>query len=116
MGTNFYQEVTGMKLTGKITKTICAAAIFAMFAVPAMASTAPQGDLMAGKGIGMGTFTADNVLLARGGNGNGGGDKGGGGGNGDRDGSGSGDRDRDQDKDRDQDQDRATTKDGSCQA
>ena len=63
-----------MKISGKITKTISAAAIFAMFAVPAMAGSAPQGGFPAGKVLGNGPGAT--VLLARGGNGNGGGGNG----------------------------------------
>lgn len=123
-----------MKFTGKISKTIATAAIFTMFAVPAMASSEPQGGFLAGKVLGNGT--GDIVLLASGGNGSGNG-------SGDRDGSGSGDRDRDRDRDQDgscldnvtatsistalilagngkgsgdQDRDRDRAKDASCQS
>ena len=84
-----------MKISTKITTTIGAAAIFAMFVVPAMANTTTHASFLAGNGPANGT--GDILLLAHGGNGNGGGGKGSGGGSGDRDGSGSGDGDRDRD-------------------
>ncbi len=96
-GTINHQEVTMLKISAKITTTIGAAAIFAMLAVPAMASTTTPGAVLAGNSPGIGNGTGDILLLARGGNGNGGGGNGSGSGSGDGDGSDSGDRDRDRD-------------------
>lgn len=86
-----------MRFSGRIATTIGTVAIFAVFVVPAMASTITHGSILADNVPDKGKSTACMLLLARGGNGNGGGGKGSGGGGGDRDGSGSGDRDRDRD-------------------
>ncbi len=81
-----------MRLAGKIGKTLSAAAFVVMFAVPAMASTASQNDLLTGKVLA--NAINDTVLLVRGGNGNGKE------GNGSDNGTGEGDRSRSGDRDR----------------
>jgi hypothetical protein len=88
MGIINYQEVTKLKISTKITTTIGTAAILAMLAVPAMASTTHEA-FPAGNGLGIGNDLGDTLLLARSGNGNRGEGKGSSGESGDRD------RDRD---------------------